>query len=49
MTKQISFSKYKQKVLPKFRKKINEAESTEDVKKLLVSILSENLALDMKT
>lgn len=29
MTKQISFSKYEQKILPGFRQKINEAESTE--------------------
>ncbi len=33
MVKQISFTKYENKVLPGFRHKINKAESTEDVKK----------------
>ncbi len=36
MTKQISFTKYENKVLPGFRQKINHAESTEDVKKFFV-------------
>lgn len=36
MTKQLSFTKYEHKVLPSFRKKINKAESTEDVKKFFV-------------
>lgn len=33
MTKQMSFSKHENKVLPGFRLKLNNAESTEDVKK----------------
>jgi len=36
MTKQFSFSKYENEVLPDFRQKINLAESTEDVKKFFV-------------
>ncbi len=43
MTKQISFSKYEQKVLPNFRQKINEAESTEDVKKFFIYTVKELL------
>ena len=33
MTKQVSFSKYENEILPSFRQKINLAESAEDVKK----------------
>lgn len=33
MKKQLSFSKYERKILPSFRNKINQAESTEDLKK----------------
>lgn len=33
MTKQLSFSKYENAVLPDFRQKINHAESAEDLKK----------------
>ena len=33
MTRRLSFTKYEHEVLPDFRKKINRAESTEDVKK----------------
>ncbi|MCF8111798.1 MAG: hypothetical protein K9J85_09945 [Desulfobacteraceae bacterium] len=33
MSKQTSFTKQERKVLPEFRKKINNSESTEDVKK----------------
>jgi len=33
MTKRISFTKYLNKILPKFREDMNRAESTEDVKK----------------
>ncbi|VBB46121.1 conserved hypothetical protein [uncultured Desulfatiglans sp.] len=36
MTKQISFTKYENLVLPHFRDKLNKAESTEDVKKFFV-------------
>lgn len=36
MTRQISFSKHGNKVLPNFRNKINQAESTEDLKKFFV-------------
>lgn len=43
MTKQISFSKYEQKILPGFRQKINEAESTEDVKKFFIYTIKELL------
>lgn len=43
MTKQISFSKYEQKVLPNFRQKINKAESTEDVKKFFIYTVKELL------
>ena len=41
MTKQLSFTKFEHKVLPKFRHKINEAESTEDVKKFFVQTTKE--------
>ena len=43
MSKQISFSKYEQKVLPNFRQKISQAESTEDVKKFFVYTVQELL------
>jgi len=43
MSKQISFSKYEQKVLPNFRQKISRAESTEDVKKFFVYTAQELL------
>jgi hypothetical protein len=43
MSKQISFSKYEQKVLPNFRQKISAAESTEDVKKFFVYTVQELL------
>ncbi len=33
MSKQTSFTKHERKLLPEFRKKINNSESTEDVKK----------------
>jgi hypothetical protein len=36
MTRQISFSKFGNNVLPAFRNKINQAESTEDIKKFFV-------------
>lgn len=36
MSKQISFTKYGNQVLPLFRDRINKAESTEDVKKFFV-------------
>ena len=36
MSKQVSFSKFENKVLPGFRHKISHAESTEDVKKFFV-------------
>jgi hypothetical protein len=36
MTERLSFTKYENECLPKFRQKINEAESTEDVKKFFV-------------
>jgi hypothetical protein len=43
MSKQISFTKYEQKVLPNFRQKISQAESTEDVKKFFVYTAQELL------
>ena len=36
MTKQISFSKYGNQVLPHFRERLSKAESTEDLKKFFV-------------
>jgi hypothetical protein len=36
MTERLSFTKYENEYLPGFRQKINEAESTEDVKKFFV-------------
>jgi hypothetical protein len=36
MTKQLSFSAYERRVLPRFREKMNKAESTEDVQKAFV-------------
>ena len=41
MTKQLSFTKYENKILPNFRQKINKAESTEDVKKFFVQTVKE--------
>ena len=41
MTRQISFSKYGNKVLPAFRNRINQAESTEDLKKFFVYTIKE--------
>ena len=43
MTKQISFSKYEQKVLPNFRQKISQSESIEDVKKFFIYTVKELL------
>lgn len=36
MIKQVSFTKYERKILPKFRQMISKAESTEDVKKFFI-------------
>jgi hypothetical protein len=36
MSRQVSFTKHERKILPDFRKKINNAESTEDVKKFFI-------------
>ena len=41
MTKQISFSKFENELLPDFRKKISSAESVEDVKKFYVYTMQE--------
>ena len=54
MSRQVSFTKQERKVLPDFRKKINNAESTEDVKKfftytvgsLFSDISDENLTVE---
>ena len=50
MTMQISFSKYEQALRGDYRKKINSAESTEDVKKFFVRTVIElfEKALDRK-
>lgn len=51
MTKQTSFTKHERKVLPDFRKKINNSESTEDVKKFfsytVLSMFRDILAEDV--
>lgn len=39
MSKQVSFSKFEQNLLPNFRQKISSAESTEDVKKFFVQTI----------
>ena len=36
MTKQLSFTKYENRVIPNFREMVNKAESTEDLKKFFV-------------
>ncbi len=41
MNKKFSFTKYEREILPKFRQKIGNAESTEDVKKLFVYTVKE--------
>ncbi len=43
MTKQLSFTKIENELLPKFRKTIGSAESTEDVKKFYVYTIQELL------
>ncbi|MBS3733150.1 MAG: hypothetical protein KGY42_09600 [Desulfobacterales bacterium] len=51
MTRQTSFTKHERKVLPDFRQKINNSESTEDVKKFfsytVTSLLKEILPEDV--
>jgi len=44
MSRQLSFTKQENDLLPKFRKMINEAESTEDVRKFFVYCIQELLA-----
>ena len=54
MSRQASFTKHERKVLPDFRKKINNAESTEEVKKCFIyrvgsrfsDIFAENVAVE---
>lgn len=54
MTKQLSYSKYENRILPAYRQKINHAESAEDVKKfftytakeLLQNIFAEQLRIE---
>lgn len=41
MSRQVSFSKFENRILPGFRDKINHAESTEDVKKFFVYTVKE--------
>ena len=41
MTKQLSFSKYENEIMPDFRDRINRAESAEDVKKFFVYATNE--------
>ena len=43
MTERLSFTKYENECLPRFRQKINEAESTEDVKKFFVYTMKDFL------
>jgi hypothetical protein len=43
MTERLSFTKYENECLPRFRQKINEAESTEDVKKFFVYTMKDLL------
>lgn len=43
MTRQISFSAHERRLLPKFREKINKAESSEDVKKVFTHTVEELL------
>lgn len=45
MTKMMSFTKHEHQVLPKFRDKLNQAESVEDVKKFFVGTIQEFLGL----
>lgn len=44
MTTQISFTRFEKEILPKFRKNMNVAESTEDVKKFFSYSMQEFLA-----
>jgi hypothetical protein len=41
MSRQLSFTKQENELLPKFRKMVNEAESTEDVRKFFVYCIQE--------
>jgi hypothetical protein len=43
MTRQLSFSGYEHRILPRFREKLNKAESTEDVKKVFLQAVEELL------
>ena len=43
MTERLSFTKHEHEFLPNFRQRINEAESTEDVKKFFVYTAKELL------
>ena len=45
MTTNISLSKYEKQVLPKFRDKLNQSESEEDVKKFFVETIERFLGL----
>ena len=45
MTTNISLSKYEKQVLPKFRDKLNQSESEEDVKKFFVETVERFLSL----
>lgn len=45
MTTNISLSKYEKQVLPKFRDKLNQSESEEDVKKFFVETIERFLSL----
>ena len=39
MVRQLSYTKYENKILPEFRQKLNKAESTEDVKKFFIQTI----------
>ena len=39
MVRQLSYTKYENEILPEFRQKLNQAESTEDVKKFFIQTM----------
>ena len=45
MTQMMSFTKYENQILPKYRDQLNQAESVEDVKKFFIGTIQEFLGL----
>ncbi|MDH5371248.1 MAG: hypothetical protein OEW99_14580 [Gammaproteobacteria bacterium] len=45
MTQMMSFTKYENQILPKYRDQLNHAESVEDVKKFFIGTIQEFLSL----